>query len=258
MRTKASVFLAIVAGVAFAHGAVAADLGSSPRRAIHEESVPYGPAFSWTGLYIGTHVGYGWSDADWGDALSGVSTSNRSNGWLVGGQIGYNLQVRQFVFGVETDFSTAWLDGSSACPAPAFNCGHSYNWLTSLRGRLGVAVNNNRTLLYATGGAAWADVDYASSLGTGFSHTHTGWVAGGGVEHMLTPNLTARIEYLYYGFELGDGACRRARRRTDQPQPHDANGPVRPQLQVLSCICFRPIMVRQAHHGVGRLDADRL
>jgi len=201
MRTKGSVFLAIVASVGFAHGAVAADLGSSPRRAIHEESVPYGPAFSWTGLYIGTHVGYGWSDADWGDALSGVSTSNRSNGWLVGGQIGYNLQVRQFVFGVETDFSTAWLDGSSACPAPAFNCGHSYNWLTSFRGRLGVAVNNNRTLLYATGGAAWADVDYASSLGTGFSHTHTGWVAGGGLEHMLTPNLTARIEYLYYGFD---------------------------------------------------------
>src|ERR1043166_4957153 len=42
MRTKGSVFLAIVAGVAFAHGAVAADLGSAPRRAIHEESVPYG------------------------------------------------------------------------------------------------------------------------------------------------------------------------------------------------------------------------
>jgi outer membrane immunogenic protein len=62
-------------------------------------------------------------------------------------------------------------------------------------------VNNNRTLLYATGGAAWADVDYASALGTGFSHTHTGWVAGGGIEHMLTQNLTARIEYLYYGFD---------------------------------------------------------
>ena len=250
MRANGSVFLAIVAGVAFAQAAAAADLGGAPRRPVHDESVPYGPAFSWTGLYIGTHVGYGWSDADWGDALSGVSTSNHSNGWLVGGQIGYNLQVRQFVFGVETDFSSAWLDGSSACPAPAFNCGHSYNWLTSLRGRLGVAVNNNRTLLYATGGAAWADVDYASSLGTGFSHTHTGWVAGAGIEHMLTPKPHGPDRISLLRLRLGDGACRRARRRTDQPQPHHANGPVRPQLQVLSCICFRPAMGRPCECGL--------
>ena len=88
MRTKGSVFLAIVAGVAFAQAAAAADLGSAPRRPVHDESVPYGPAFSWTGLYIGTHVGYGWSDADWGDAVSGVSTSNLHPGYqkLDGGE----------------------------------------------------------------------------------------------------------------------------------------------------------------------------
>jgi outer membrane immunogenic protein len=125
----------------------------------------------------------------------------------VGGQIGYNLQVRQYVFGMEADLSTAWLDGSTACPNPAFSCEHSYNWLASVRGRAGVAVNANRTLLYATGGVAWADIDYAAkdgagaSFGTGFSHTHTGWVAGAGIEHMLTSNLSARIEYLYYGFD---------------------------------------------------------
>ena len=39
------------------------------------------------------------------------------------------------------------------------------------------------------------------TAGTGFSRTHSGWVAGGGIEHMLTPNLTARVEYLYYGFD---------------------------------------------------------
>jgi outer membrane immunogenic protein len=200
MRMKGSVFLAIVAGVAFAHAAAAADLGGAPRRPVHDAPVPYGPAFSWTGLYIGAHVGYGWTDTDWGDAISGASASNRGNGWLLGGQIGYNYQVRQFVFGAEADLTSAWLDGSSACPVPG-DCSHSYNWLGSLRGRAGVAVNDNRTLLYATAGAAWADVDYASTTGSGFSHTHAGWVAGGGIEHMLTPNLTARVEYLYYGFD---------------------------------------------------------
>ena len=28
-----------------------------------------------------------------------------------------------------------------------------------------------------------------------------GWVAGAGFEHMLTQNLSARFEYLYYGFD---------------------------------------------------------
>jgi outer membrane immunogenic protein len=80
--------------------------------------------------------------------------------------------------------------------------------MASVRGRAGIAVNNNRTLLYGTAGVAWADVDYVAAdaatgaaFGSGFSNTHVGWVAGAGIEHMLTQNLTARVEYLYYGFD---------------------------------------------------------
>jgi outer membrane immunogenic protein len=126
----------------------------------------------------------------------------------LGGQIGYNIQVRQFVYGAEADLSSAWLDGSTACPGAGLNCGHSFNWMASVRGRAGITVNGNSTLLYGTAGVAWADVDYATkdtatgaTFGTGFSNTHVGWVAGAGVEHMLTPNLSARVEYLYYGFD---------------------------------------------------------
>ena len=206
MRTKGLVFLA-VACATFAHAAAAADLGSGPRRAVHDPSIPYGPAFSWTGLYIGANVGYGWSDADWGDVASGISAHNASSGWLLGGQIGYNLQVNHFVFGIEADMSSAWIDGSTGCPGVGFSCSHSFNWLASVRGRAGAAVNGNRTLLYVTAGGAWADVDYAArDVATGatfgsHSERHWGWVAGAGVEHMLTPNLTAKIEYLYYGFD---------------------------------------------------------
>ena len=209
MRTKRAAFLAIVASAVLSQAALAADLGGAPRRA-RDEPLPYAPAptFSWTGLYIGTHVGYGWSDVDWQfDNTPGIPTGHTGGGGLAGGQIGYNVQVNQLVFGIEADLSGSWIDGSTACPNPAFNCGHNINWLGSVRGRLGAAVNGNRTLLYATGGAAWADVDYASKdagtgalFGTGFNDQHWGWVAGAGIEHMLTPNLTARVEYLYYGF----------------------------------------------------------
>jgi outer membrane immunogenic protein len=210
MRTKRSGFpvLALVVSIAFVHAAAAADLGT-PRRPVYDEPLPHAPAFTWTGLYIGANVGYGWSNSDWQFAATpGTSTSHSGTGGLVGGQIGYNLQVRQYVFGAEADLSGTWLDGSTACPNAAFNCSHSFNWLASVRGRAGVAVNGNRTLLYGTAGVAWADVDYAAkdvvtgaNFGTGFSNTHVGWVAGAGIEHMLTPNLSARVEYLYYGFD---------------------------------------------------------
>ena len=65
MRTKRSVFLALAASVAFVQAAAAADLGGAPRRPINDAPLRHEPAFSWSGLYIGAHVGYGWSDADW-------------------------------------------------------------------------------------------------------------------------------------------------------------------------------------------------
>jgi outer membrane immunogenic protein len=211
MRTKRTAFLALVAGALFTPAALAADLGGAPRRAVVSDEPYYAtaPRFSWTGLYIGAHVGYGWSDVDWQYALSpGFSTSHTGTGGLVGGQVGYNIQSGALVFGIEADLSSAWLDGVTGCPNLAFNCQHSFNWMASVRGRVGAAVNGNRTLLYVTGGGAWADVDYAATdavtgtmFGTGFSQRHVGWVAGAGVEHMLMPNLTARVEYLYYGFD---------------------------------------------------------
>ena len=69
-----------------------------------------------------------------------------------------------------------------------------------MRGRLGLTGPDNRTLFYVTGGGAGADIDYASNLGN-YSNNHFGWVIGGGIERALTPNMTARVEYLYYDFD---------------------------------------------------------
>ncbi|HJU31621.1 MAG TPA: outer membrane protein [Hyphomicrobiaceae bacterium] len=207
--TRPAFYLALLASVASAQSAPAADLGGAPRRPVYDEPIPHQPAFSWSGLYIGANVGYGWSDVDWQFAAApGIGTGHSGNGGLAGGQIGYNIQMRQFVFGAEADLSGAWIDGATSCPDPSFSCGHSFNWIGSVRGRGGITVNGNRTLLYGTAGVAWADVDYTAKdkgtgavFGTGFSDTHVGFVAGGGIEHMLTPNLSARAEYLFYGFD---------------------------------------------------------
>jgi outer membrane immunogenic protein len=202
LKTLRSAVLAAVASVSVVHVAAAADLGGPRRGSLKDTPVADAPVvyerpFSWSGLYIGAHVGYGWSDVDWHDTVG--PGSHDGNGWLAGAQIGYNVQTGQLVFGIEADLSSAWIDGGNVC------CGHDFNWLASVRGRAGVAFNGNRTLLYATGGTAWADVDYSSPFGSGFSNTHFGWVAGGGIEHMLTQNLSARVEYLHYSFDEASG-----------------------------------------------------
>jgi outer membrane immunogenic protein len=203
VRTVASGLLACL----LAPAAWGADLGGAPRASVKDDTPPYAPGFSWSGLYIGTHVGYAWSQADWQDAVSGPSNHSGS-GWLAGAQIGYNWQLRQLVLGVEADASGTWISGSTSCLDANFTCGHSYNWLATARGRVGYAFNGNRTLLYGTAGVAWADIDYATKdavtgtlTGTGFSQSNVGWVAGAGIEHMLSQHLSARLEYLYYGFD---------------------------------------------------------
>ena len=161
---------------------------------------------------------------------SGFNGSHDGSGLLAGGQVGYNWQAGRLVYGVEADISSSWIDGSGGnndC------CGHTVNWLASVRGRAGLTAFDNRTLFYVTAGAAWADVDYSSN--GSFSDTHFGWVAGAGIERALTPNLSARVEYLYYNSRRR-GACRCGGAQQRQLRSQHADRALRPELQVLTTV----------------------
>jgi len=73
------------------------------------EPVAYG--YNWSGFYIGAHGGGGWSDRCF--SFLGVADGcHDADGWVGGGQIGFNMQSGQFVFGVE--FSGSWADISGS------------------------------------------------------------------------------------------------------------------------------------------------
>lgn len=175
---KKTTLAATVAALAFASGAaLAADLPRSP--------VPYyNPApsslYNWGGVYAGLNLGYGWGKV--------TNTGVNPSGILGGGQVGYNWQSSQFVYGVEAD-----LQGSSANNTFA-PWKFSNPWFGTVRGRVGYAFNN--ILLYGTLGLAYGDLK--GELG-GVVETHTlaGWAGGGGAEVGLTPNWSAKVEYLY-------------------------------------------------------------
>jgi len=231
-------------GIASAH---AADL---PVKA--KPVVPIAMPFSWTGFYIGGHAGAKRGRADYGEVrevlfpgfvtvggipsiapivivpsrfgtLPGVSATN--TGFVGGGQIGYNWQVSNFVFGLEADAN--W---NRVRPSLGFNVPDPFliqtltgsytteiDWTSSFRGRVGMAFD--RLLVYATGGAAIAGgrVNSSFTLNTPITgiifpipssgttiasskFTRLGWTVGGGLEYAFTNNWSIAGEYRYSDF----------------------------------------------------------
>jgi outer membrane immunogenic protein len=224
----------------FAGSASAADLLKAP-------AMPLGPVASWTGWYIGATAGYGWTNQGIdnhvtstfctagivgcpaaGPALAAAippHLSTNPKGFIGGGEIGYNQQLGQFVWGVEADFSGADIKGSDAQAGAAAIAGfpntvvvgaaaeQKLDFFATLRGRLGFLVMPT-LLAYGTGGFAFGHVSTTTALAeavTGVcscgpfpvvagssSATLPGWTVGGGLEWMIAPQWSIKGEYLYY------------------------------------------------------------
>ena len=169
------------------------------------------PVYNWSGIYVGVNGGYGLGYSDWTGlpAAAGAPDTGTftTSGGLVGGTLGFNFQVSQFVFGVEADMDWQDITGGSSnvvCTnIGGGNCDTNSDWLGTLRGRLGFAAD--RLLIFGTAGGAYADVDTGlSNVGT-ISQQKFGWTAGGGIEYAFTDNWTAKAEYLFV--DLQSTAC---------------------------------------------------
>ncbi len=226
------VLLAGVSGVALmavvpAH---AADLG----RPVYKSPPAYVPVpvpvFSWTGCYIGGHVGWGWgrdevSIPNLGETtgvpvLEGVSlgpVTGDTSGFLGGGQVGCNYQfVPNWLIGIEGEGSAADIKGDVnesfsfvnpfTGPETVTGTAHAQtDWIASVTGRVGLTWD--RVLFYAKGGAAWAGDKYSADLPAFSEHIETtvtrpGWTVGGGIEWAFWDNWSAKVEYDFYDFGL--------------------------------------------------------
>ena len=222
MGTKKGFLIATSAGFAAAAampGAQAADMPIKAPRYIE-------PAANWTGWYIGAHAGAAWQKSDvtnnfgFFDGKSFIPNPNASlskTGFIGGGQIGYNWQHGNFVFGLEGDISG--LTGKASADAVGyFDTAYSsqIRWLSTVRGRFGLAVGD--TMAYMTAGVAFggvkSSVNFVDFATYSSSKTKTGWTIGGGVEHMLNRNWTIGLEGLFVDLgkssvDLGGGKTTR-------------------------------------------------
>ena len=240
----------LAAFTALTAAASAADL---PRRAPPPVFTPV-PVFTWTGFYFGFNAGYGFdagSNSNNGFVQTGANplvltpagalapvavaapgtvvsfNRNQNEGFTGGGQIGYNYQFTPgsgVVIGIEADaqyldFGSNRTRFTSTGPlaanfVPTNGLLSTLDFFGTVRGRLGYAFD--RTLVYATGGFAYATGDQGARLAfQNFAGRRddfvTGYTVGGGVEFALPTDsflnffkssaVTVKVEGLYVNLD---------------------------------------------------------
>ena len=234
--------LSSVALVAMAGSAIAADLPS------HKAPIASPPAPPmWTGFYAGLNAGGTWTNnssanvqtwnlsSDQGFVSSGNlaaatllsgsgSSRSSSGGFIGGGQIGYNWQLKGFslgsglVTGVEADIQGTAVSGGTASRSnaafvvqnqrsgPSFpvtlltnqSAQSNLQYLGTVRGRLGILAMPS-LLVYGTGGLAYGGVS-TSTYNTQF------WLdgSGGNYNYLTVGNNT--LSSTQVGWTAGGGA----------------------------------------------------
>lgn len=229
--------LALGAFLSFSLSASAADIVGGPGL---KDGVGWFPVL-WAGPYVGGHAGGAWGNTGTTDShnYTGDPTDHISvngSGVIAGGQIGYNIQRGNIVFGPEADLGYLGLSGNKTAhltQSPSCYGGSAQCWLDGkysvsgglygdITGRLGYAAGN--TLVYAKGGFAFLDEGFKANYKGGnctynsggcgspvahnvpstFNYNHDftqwGWTVGAGVEYALNPSWSIKAEYQHFDF----------------------------------------------------------
>ena len=175
--------------LALAGGAKAADLPQAAPYTPAPVVVP-SPLYNWAGFYIGAMGGGGWTNGQGANLKGGFG----------GGTVGGNAQFSNFVIGAELEGAWSGLQASAAFgPAGATD---NFQAFGSATARAGVAINN--VLVYGKGGFALASNKVTVSvfgLSVSDTQTHPGYTVGAGLEYGVTPNWSAKVEYLWAHYQ---------------------------------------------------------
>jgi outer membrane immunogenic protein len=195
----------------------AADLPVPP---VYQAPAVVQQVYNWTGFYVGVNGGGAWGSQDPLNIITNRfdKFSTDISGGVVGGTVGAQIQSGHVVMGLEADLDWADIKGSAAAtptlggiPIPGtglVNAQTNIDWESTVRLRVGYAADN--WLLYGTGGLALLGAKTTLTTAAGgpicggaiFSNCsgtnrQLGAALGGGLEYGLTPNLSAKLEYLY-------------------------------------------------------------
>jgi outer membrane immunogenic protein len=212
MHIRLASLLGAAIGLALGQSAVAADL---PVRPVYKAPVAVVPPFSWTGFYIGGHIGGSWANVDWTHTNNGGIVEvfeQDASSFIYGGHAGFMYQFSNIVVGVEgtysrnDDLSEATVAALTADRSNAFRITNQ----ATVVGRLGVAWD--RWLVYGQGGWATADIDFqrfvtsTGAITASSSGWEDGWTVGVGTAYAVHNNVILGLEYNFIRIDLDNRA----------------------------------------------------
>lgn len=214
---KTTVGIAVIIAALAAMPAVAADMAV--------KAPPAAPVSTWTGCYVGGSIGGDWANSRWryqnvnpydslGPFLPIIGTDNsfRMSSIIAGAHGGCNYQFANVLVGVEASWSGTRLDNTVLnvvqvfAPFATQTVETRIDSMYAVAGRLGY-VFAPTWLGYVKGGYASAHIqtfgftDALPAFNWDTAAWHGGYVAGGGVEHKLMPNVVVGIDYAYIGLD---------------------------------------------------------
>ena len=177
--------LVAFAALTAAAPALCADLGARP---YYDKAPVYAPIPTWTGFYIGGHLGGAFSARLLGGVQAGLDWQFAPN-WVLG-----------------TEGQYSWLGKNNL--TATFPGGYVYTndqrGLGSITARIGYTWGLG--LVYIKGGYAYSDNSERVTLGGApiaflLDGNHSnGYTFGTGLEYMFAPNWSVKGEYMYYNF----------------------------------------------------------
>jgi outer membrane immunogenic protein len=175
----------------------------------------------WSGIYVGGKLGGVWSDIGWapgfGDFVEGgavplgTDATFSPNGFAGGFMAGANLQMGNWVFGLEFAFMGEGL--SQTTRSPYFPATDTFkteiDWLLMVEPRLGYTWD--KTMVFVKGGWVGGDAKFTGvdNDGTPASASASdfvdGWAIGGGVEYAMWPSVIIGVDYQHIELNLNTG-----------------------------------------------------
>jgi outer membrane immunogenic protein len=176
------------------------------------------PVYDWSGFYVGAFGGGGIGNHNYNNGtqngFANYLINYDSSGGVAGGEVGWNAQSGNVVFGIE---GNAFWSGIKGSDASQFNQGalpinaidqSNLRWVGSIVARGGIAID--RLLLFVDGGWAYGNIAHTSTTAgfpvDTFTNKQSGLAAGGGIAYAVTNNLIGKFEYRYYAMGRYDRA----------------------------------------------------
>ena len=175
--------------------------------------IAYESPWSWSGLYIGGHLGGAWADADWNHSQPLIPRSEpisaSPRGFVGGGQIGVQHQWGNWLAGIELSYSAADLEETrNSVIAANRSRSVDINNIFLAGARLGYVMD--RSLFYVKGGYANAEVEISSNvvstgvLTTSSNKRENGWNLGAGWEYAVSQNVIVGVQYDFIRLDGSD------------------------------------------------------